>query len=214
MDVKGGITLDLGSLIPQTTSMGGSGTKTSQRVLSDEAQLRMIQNALSADQGLAQLLSGQNLAGGSSSSTATLQSQDFMAKVIAELAAVTAPLQETQTSSQSSKKKASVICTELARQGKLSQELYVAGHAHFEAIPELTKRGYWSWATSVVLLMQRSELLSSILAPIVIGRYKMITGRGWNLLGALTIYLGQPVCFLIGAILSLGDSYGRTQSGN
>jgi hypothetical protein len=206
--------LDLGALLPGTTSMSGSGSKTSQRVLSEEAQLRMIQNALSADNGLAQLLSGQNLAGGNSSSAATLQSQDFMAKVIAELAAVTAPLQETQESGQSSKKKMSVICTELARQGKLPQELYAAGHAHFEATPEFTKRGYWSWATSVVPLMQRSERLSSILAPIVLGRYKMITGRGWNLLGALTIYLGQPICFLIGAILSLGDSYGRTQSGN
>lgn len=206
--------LNLGDLLPGTTSMSGSGSKTSQRVLSDEAQMRMITQALSVDQGLAQLLSSQNLAGGNSSSSATLMAQDFMSKVIAELAAVTAPLQEIQESGQSNKKKMSVICTELARQGKLPQELYVAGHAHFEAIPELTKRGYWSWATSVVPLMQRSETLSSFLAHIVLGRYKMITGRGWNLLGALTIYLGQPICFLLGAILSLGDSYGRTQSGN
>lgn len=205
--------LNLGDLLPGTTSMSGSGSKTSQRILTPEAQEQLIYQALSADKGLAQLLSGQNLAGGNSSSTATLQAQDFMVKLISELAAVTAPLQETQESGQSSKKKMSVICTELARQGKLPQELYAAGQDHFDQISELTKRGYWSWATSVVPLMQKSERLSSILAPIVLGRYRMITGRGWNLLGALTIYLGQPICFLIGAILSLGDSYGRVESG-
>jgi hypothetical protein len=206
--------LDLGLLIPQSTSMSGTGSKNSRRVLSPEAQQQLVYQALAADQGLAQLLSGQNLAGGNSSSSATLQAQDFMTKVISELAAVTSELQESQTSTQSQKKKASVICTELARQGKLPEELYSAGHAHFDQIHALTKLGYWSWATRVVPLMQRSDRLSRFLALIVLARYKMITGQGWNLLGASTIYLGQPICFLLGAILSFGDSYGRTQHGN
>lgn len=206
--------LDLGAFIPQSTSQSGNYDKATRRVLSPEAQQQIIYQALAADQGLAQLLSGQNLSGGNSSSSATLQAQDFMTKVISELAAVTSEVKESQASTGSSKKKASVICTELARQGKLPQELYSAGHAHFDQIHDLTKRGYWSWATRVVPLMQRSDRLSRFLAPIVLARYKMITGQGWNLLGALTIYLGQPICFLIGAILSLGDSYGRTQPGN
>ncbi len=209
------VNLDLGSLIPTTSVQSSSGNKVSRRKLSPEAQQQLIYQALAADQGLAQLLSGQNLAGGNSSSSATLQAQDFMTKVISELAAVTSELEETQVSTQGSKKKmqGSVICTELARQGKLPQELYSAGHAHFDQIPELTKRGYWIWATRVVSLMQKSEWLSRALAPIVLARYRMITGQGWNFLGALTIYLGQPVCYLIGAILSLGDSYGRVESG-
>lgn len=206
--------LDLGAFIPQSTSQSGNYDKATRRILSPEAQQQIIYQALAADQGLAQLLSGQNLSGGNSSSSATLQAQDFMTKVISELAAVTSEVKESQASTGSSKKKASVICTELARQGKLPQELYSAGHAHFDQIQDLTKRGYWSWATRVVPLMQRSDRLSRFLAPIVLARYKMITGQGWNLLGALTIYLGQPICFLIGAILSLGDSYGRTQPGN
>jgi hypothetical protein len=193
--------LDLGALLPSTTSMSGSASKTSQRVLSEEAQMRMITQALSADQGLAQLLSSQNLAGGFGSSSSTLQAQDFISKVIAELAAVTAPLQETQESGQSSKKKMSVICTELVRQGMLDSELYAAGEEHFHKIPENTKIGYWFWATHVVSLMKRYDTLCWMLLPIVESRYQMITTGRFKLIGAATIYIGQPLCWLLGSLI-------------
>jgi hypothetical protein len=215
MGINTNLNLDLGALLPGTTSMSGSGSKTSQRVLSEEAQMRMITQALSADQGLAQLLSSQNLAGGFGSSSATLQAQDFMSKVIAELAAVTAPLQETQESGQSNKKKMSVICTELVRQGMLDPELYVAGEDHFHKIPENTKIGYWSWAVPVVYLMRRHELLCWLLLPVVQSRYEMITTGRFKILGAATIYLGQPICWLIGSVikrLHIGEQNGRVES--
>jgi hypothetical protein len=209
------MSLDLTSLIPQSTSMSGSGSKTTQRVLSPEAQMRMITQALSADQGLAQLLSSQNLAGGFGSSSATLQAQDFMSKVIADLAAVTAPLQEDQVSSSSQKKKASVICTELVRQGMLNAELYAAGESHFLKISENTKIGYWSWAVYVVYLMRRHEMLCWLLLPVVQSRYEMITTGQFKILGAATIYLGQPICWLIGSVikrLHIGEQNGRVES--
>ena len=215
MGINTSLSLDLGALLPGTTSMSGSGSKTSQRVLSEEAQMRMITQALSADQGLAQLLSSQNLAGGFGSSSATLQAQDFMSKVIAELAAVTAPLQETQESGSSNKKKMSVICTELVRQGMLDPELYAAGEDHFRKIPENTKIGYWSWAVHVVSLMRRHEMLCWLLLPVVQSRYEMITTGRFKILGAATIYLGQPICWLIGSVikrLATGEQNGRVES--
>lgn len=206
--------LDLGGLIPTTSVQSQSGTKVSKRNLSQESIDQLIYQALAADQGLAQLLSSENLAGGRGSSSATLQAQDFMTKIISELATVTSELTETTQSTAGAKKKmASVICTELARQGLLSKELYESGQAHFDQIPLETKLGYWSWATKVVPLMQKSPLLCKVLQPIVQSRYEMITGQGFRILGALTIYVGQPICWLIGAVISAGEKYGRVQSG-
>lgn len=205
--------LDLGALIPQATATSSFGTKTTKRDISKESIDALIYQALSADQGLAQLLSSENLAGGRGSSSATLQAQDFMTKVLTDIATATSTLTEVTDSAQSSKKKASVICTELARQGLLSQELYQAGHAHFESISEQTKIGYWSWATKVVPLMQKSPWLCKVLQPIVQSRYEMITGQGFRILGALTIYVGHPICWLIGAVISAGENYGRVKSG-
>lgn len=189
--------------------------------ISDEAVSKIVYDIMSSDQGLAQLVSGQNLAGGSNSSTTTLQVQDFTTKLVGEIAKLrAADIEETDgtvrkgTESIGSKGGASgssVICTELVRQGKLDHDMHEQAYSHWLTIHPLTKKGYWAWSTKLVPLMQRSERLSNFFAPIATARYEMITTQRWNLLGAITIYLGHPICFTIGAVLALGDIRVRIQ---
>lgn len=219
MGFAGGLTAQKSSG-SKTTSTGS--TKTLD--ISDDAVNKIIYDVLSADQGLAQLVSGQNIAGGSKSSTTSLMAQDFTTKIVGEIAKLRATEVTTGTASEQSKgsqiganasadsaKKPSVICTELVRQGKLDANLHQGAYENWLKIHPLVKRGYWSWSTRVVPLMQRSDRVSNFLAPICTARYMMITAKRWNLLGALTIYLGHPICFLIGAVLMLGDIRVRIQ---
>ncbi len=195
-----------------------SGTTTKKRVLSQEAQDKIIYDILSADRGLADLVSGAGMVGGSSSTSTGLMAQDFIAKAVGEIALLTAEeisttdsTQETNASSkQKSSKVGTVICTELARQGKLDAALYAEGHAHFQSLHPNTVRGYQCWANKVVPLMQKSEWLSKLLAPIATGRYLMTTGRvNYTFWGVVTIYIGQPVCFVIGSLLPKEASNGN-----
>lgn len=200
------------------TKTNQSGTERIQKVLSQEAIDKLIYDVLSSDNGIAQLAAGENLSGGSSSSTKTLQTQDFLTKVIGELANVTAETIKLSDSSTSENKKSggakTVICTELHRQGKLDTELYEAGTPHWNVLNHTVWRGYICWAEHVVPLMQKSELLSNLLAPIVRSRYQMIATGKFHFLGALTLYVGQPICYLIGLVMSLGDNYGRKSQSN
>lgn len=190
-------------------------TTVKQKKLDPEAINKLIYDALSADKGIAQLISGENIAGGSNSSTATLMAQDFMTKLIGELATVTAAdVTEEDGTIRKRGERAdaevsaggdSVICTELVRQGKLDAEMHRAAYSHWLTIHILTKRGYWLWGTRFVPYMKKSTRLSDFFAVIASARYKMITTQKWNLLGALTIYVGHPFCFCLGALTSLGD---------
>ena len=186
--------------------------------ISQEGIDKLVYDVLAADQGLAQLVSMENLAGGRGSSTKTLMAQDFATKLIGELATITAEDtiktdSVTRTAgAESSAKGKSVICTELIRQGKLDKELHAATHDHWLKISPYTKRGYWLWAPRAVKLMQRSEALSSFLAPIATRRCQMIVEGRTNFSGLWTIYLGQPLCYLLGRLAALGDKNGATES--
>jgi len=203
----------------RNSSVGNSlGTTSKRRILSSEAQNKLIYDLLAADNGLASILSGQNMVGASNSSSQTLMAQDFMTKALGELALVTA--EEVGTTTGESKKVdkksgikgkiPTVICTELYDQGKLSAELYTAGHDHFLSLHPNTVAGYQIWARKVVKLMQKSERLSNWLLPIVVSRYLMTTGllpvTFW---GLATIYIGQPICFVIGSCLPKEVSNGN-----
>lgn len=198
-----------------TTNETVEGTTSKRRVLSQEAQNKIIYDILSADQGLANLLSGAGMVGGSGGSTGSSQgllAQDFIAKAVGEIALLTA--EEISTADQTTvgknvtkETKASgslgtVICTELLRQGKFPQGLYNDGIPHFHSLHSNTVAGYQIWAKQVVKLMQKSERLSNFLLPIAISRYHMTTGLlPFTIWGLVTIYIGQPICYLIGACL-------------
>lgn len=219
-DIAGNILGSFGSSKGSTNSQTtAEKTSTSQKVLTQEGINKLIYDALSADQGLASLATGENLSGGYGASTKALLAQDFMVKLIGELANVTAPTvtseqgTSSQTAQTSSKKRPTVICTELYEQGKLSSELYnhPATFAHFDALPDDTIRGYHAWAIPFVSLMKKSPRLCATLLPIVRARYLMVTTGEFNLLGAATIYVGQPICNLIGKFVTgANNGYLRT----
>jgi hypothetical protein len=190
----------------QTTS-----SKTTQKMLTQEGINKLIYDALSSDQGLAALSSGENLSGGFKSSSKTLLAQDMMTKLVGELANVTAKVQEDQVGEKNTKEGRdsenlglgkSVICTELARQGLLSQELYRSVGGPHKQVSYFTWRGYHVWATKVVPLMQKSTLLSKALLPLVRSRYELLTHvPGLHILGRITQICEAP-CWVIGCILA------------
>jgi len=211
---------DYGSVITNTEN-----TKTSQKILTQEGINKLIYDALSADQGLASLATGENLSGGYGNSTKALLAQDFMVKLIGELANVTAATVSTdntqkdertdkvENTSKGGGALKTVICTELYEQGKLSSDLYnhTKAFAHFDALPLDTVKGYHAWAIPVVSLMRKSPRLCNLLLPVVRARYLMVTTGKFNLLGAITIYVGQPICNLIGKFVTgAANGYLRT----
>lgn len=192
------------------------GTIVKQRVFDQAAIDKLVYDVLASDRGLASLASGENLSGGFNSSTKTLQTQDFLTKLIGELAIASAPevTQEDRTERVQDKKASSrvktVICTELARQGLLCPELYEAGGPPSKQVSFITWSGYICWAEEVVPLMQKSARLSKALLPIVRSRYLYLTGApGVHALGRLSVYIGHPICWLIGVVLTRGGKYGR-----
>ena len=218
--------INIGFGVDKTSTTGSetqtaSQTTTSQKVLSQDAINKLIYDVASADQGFASLATGENLAGGYASSTKALLAQDFMVKMIGELANVTAKTVTTeegtatkQSSSSSSKKSGglkTVICTELHRQGLLSSALYnhPAATTHFLNLHPYTIAGYQLWGMGVAERMRTSKLLSHLMLPVAKARYDMVTNGRFNLLGATTIYIGQPICFVIGFLANLGARYGH-----
>lgn len=200
------------------TAMTESGTQTS-RVIVDQAAIdKVMQDVLGSDQGLASLASGENVAGLTGTSVKTMLASDLVTKLVGEIAKLkTTTITEFDKRNDTSTKKASsglktVICTELERQGKLDTELYLAGTGHFLALSPTTVRGYRVWANKLVPVMQRSERLSNALVPIVQARYEHVTGRKRNLLGALTVYIGQPICYLIGLFVPKEAQYAHVDS--
>lgn len=182
-----------------TNSSSESGTQTTQKVLSQEGIDKIIYDIMSSDQGLAALANAENASGGYRSSSKTLLAQDLIAKIAGEIANVTAP--EVVTSNKSSKSKGgkigTVICTALMYQGKLDKQLYADGAEYYHKLNDRVIRGYHRWAFGVVDLMVNYPKLQSILAPIAVGRYEMITGRKTTFWGLVTIYIGEPLCWLI-----------------
>jgi hypothetical protein len=186
------------------TSRASDTTSKQTQLIIDQAGFnKIIYDILASDQGLASLATGENLGGGYGSSMKAQLAQDLVIKASGELAKITAPTLEKgkSVSKKSSSGMKTVICTELMRQGKLSEELYNAGHEHFLSLPPEVIVGYRVWADKVVPLMQKSPLLSKMLAPVANARYEMIVNKKFSLIGAATIYIGQPICFLIGTCL-------------
>lgn len=231
--VQAGVNL-IDMFVPKTTTTTGTTTssgsitgksKTSQqRVLSAEAMNKIMSDILGSEQGLASMATGESLSGSFGGTGRTQITQDFLAKVAGELAVLTAPTvteqdttqqQEQQSETQQrSKSKRTVICTELLSQGRFPAELYYhpAALAHFLSLDQETVEGYHAWAVKVVSWMQKSPRLSKLLRPIVLARYLQIIYGQRSILGSLTIYLGQPVCWMIGASMRLikGNENGST----
>lgn len=224
MGINIGFGLDSSSTKGSETQQA-SQTTTTGKVLSQSAVDKLIYDVLSSDTGLASLATGENLSGGYAASTKALLAQDFVTKLVGELANVTAQTVSTEVGSASKTSKSSttkasgglktVICTELNRQGLLSDDLYnhPKATAHFNSLRPETVRGYHFWAVPVVRKMQKSVPLSMALFPIAHGRYVQITTGKRTIGGMLTIWVGQPLCYVIGTLLSITDLFHGKQKG-
>ena len=182
----------VGSVVPssQTTTQNSR----RQKVLTQEGIDKIVYDIMASDQGLASLANAENASGGYRSSSKSLLAQDLIAKVAGEIANITAP---EVTESKSKTKKGTVICTALMYQGKLDKQLYADGAEYYHKLNDRVVRGYHRWAFGVVDLMIKYPKLQDILAPIAVGRYEMITGRKTTFWGLATIYIGEPICWLI-----------------
>lgn len=179
-----------------------SGTEKSYLDLSPEGYNKIIKDILSSDAGLASLATGENLSGGYGASVKAQLAQDLVLNIAGEMAKLTAPTVKTEKKKSTGGKLGSVICTELHRQGRLPVALYELGYSHFSSLHPNTVLGYRSWAEKIVPLMRKSKGLSKFLAPIAVARYRMIVLQEFSFLGAVTIYFGQPICFIIGSVLA------------
>ena len=113
------------------------------------------------------------------------------------------------TSEPTDKKK--VICTELYSQGRMSHDDYMlCSDDASSRISEQTYRGYHAWAVPVVSAMRKSRRISALMAFLAVARVNEIAARRGdlsrkNLLGALLITAGEPLCRLIGAFVAKSD---------
>jgi len=96
-----------------------------------------------------------------------------------------------------------VICTELKRGGELDAKLYEQGAAHISRLSPHTINGYHFWAIPYTRLMRRSNAARKFITPWARGRTLQLSGK-WNILGFITVALGEPICYLLGRILQLG----------
>jgi hypothetical protein len=99
-----------------------------------------------------------------------------------------------------------VICTELKNSGELSDELYAAG---VKRLPKLSKhviKGYHYWAIPYTRLMRRSKAARNFIKPGAIGRASYLAGN-FNILGFLTVFVGEPLCWILGKVVSTVEDY-------
>jgi len=163
-----------------------SGKKVTQRSLSGEDFSGIINQIVSQDRGL------------SAGQFGDIFTKQLTKRAVGAYDTVTAPTVETLQ--QTSKTKRSFVCTELLRQGQVHPLVYIAGEESFNALSRYTKLGYWTFAKLLSQRMQHSRVLSSVLGYIFRSRYLYILGRRFNLVGALTVYVGQPICYAIGRV--------------
>jgi hypothetical protein len=100
----------------------------------------------------------------------------------------------------------SVICTELNRQGILSDELYKADGIWFDSfkLDNLdVVSGYHYWAIPVVNVMKKSKLVTKFISLVAIPwaedmAYQVGKRKSGNLFGRFVMNIGIPICRAIG----------------
>jgi hypothetical protein len=200
-----------GSASYGTDNTNYQGTKTVARQFDQKAIDKVIYDIMASDQGLSALASAENASGGAKSSSKTLLAQDLIAKVAGTIAQLTAPeVTSTQGSSDNTKRSTSVktvICTYLAEQGYLPLPLYLKGTYHTLCLSENVMRGYHLWAIPVVSLLKKYPFLCPLITPIVRSRYEYIVNNKLALMGRATVFIGQPICALIGMMIPKQKEY-------
>jgi hypothetical protein len=98
-----------------------------------------------------------------------------------------------------------VICSELFRQGYMPSNLYVRDHFYGDYLrlhnPNVLV-GYHFWAKPIVALMKKSKLFTKIVSIPALKWAKHIAGEESSLFGHFCVHVGEPVCAIIGKVVS------------
>jgi hypothetical protein len=89
---------------------------------------------------------------------------------------------------------ATIICTELVRQGRMPNTWRLAGMRQFMRYPAVARRGYWVWATPVVahLRAQPDSRFSKVIATVFNWRAEDLAARN-GVKGARRLLRGRLV---------------------
>lgn len=94
----------------------------------------------------------------------------------------------------------SVICTELNRQGLLSDELLAKDTAYARAnLSPTVMLGYHTWAIPYVRIMRRSPAITRLTMLYALPFCKTVSGVSPTLWGKTVLAVGKPICWAIGA---------------
>lgn len=204
------------------------GTVTTGKKLSQEGIDQIIYSLMSSANGMSDLLGQENLVGGSSSSTKTLQTQDFMAKLGAEIANITAQTvqttdmtkaidstTDTKASSTTKDVKASgglktIICTRLMELQYISRVKYIVGNAKAPKPSDQQLAGYHLWAKHIVpLLGNKNVLTTCFFIWLVNGRYDYYIHGRKSLAALISIKILSPFSSLLGYLFCREVNHGR-----
>jgi len=98
-----------------------------------------------------------------------------------------------------------VICTELARQGKFDHKLLNRSYRWAKVnLSEATWRGYHAWGIPAAKAMQTSRILTAVLGVIARSRAEYLHGEG-SVFGLIVHLTATPSCWLLGTILNWLD---------
>ncbi len=163
--IAGGIG-DIGSLFTgKKTTQNTKNTKTldlttkETEEVSAEKAMALLSRVLGSTQGLAAIAQGEKQSGLYNSTVNQQLTNDLLARVSGEVAALSSVKTNTQTGSvvedntQTNKTKGAlqwIICTELHKQGRMDSKLYDAGWPVFARTPVRVKAGYYIWAIPTV----------------------------------------------------------------
>lgn len=101
----------------------------------------------------------------------------------------------------------SVICTELYKQGYMDLELYMID-THYGVSMGIRKPhvivGYHFWGRPVAKLMAKSPIFAKLISIPAMAWARNMAGDK-NLLGAFISFVGEPICGIIGKLISISS---------
>tara|TARA_Y100001938_G_scaffold133677_1_gene193300 strand:- start:178 stop:1317 length:1140 start_codon:yes stop_codon:yes gene_type:complete len=107
----------------------------------------------------------------------------------------------------------SIICTALMEKGLLDEKLYEKGQRYLQALPNRTRVGYLVWATGIAeKIRQGSKFWTRLCLPFAQQRTALLATEGTlrdhvrNPLGTVTRFIGEPLCWMIGAVMLAGQT--------
>ena len=92
-----------------------------------------------------------------------------------------------------------VICTELHRQGIMSDELYAKEVEFGKTVDPIVMLGYTFLATPIVKIMQKSKLCTTLCSYPAMAWARDMAGDE-NILGSLLFMFGVPLCYFVGKL--------------